>query len=140
VPADGWSAKDIVCHFRDIEELALTRFHMMLVMEDPKVFVVGAPPADLAAWGIGGDVPVPLDADRWAIDRQYAVSDAHAAFRAFARRRRELLAFLAALTPDQWERGSIHPTFGRWTYEPWTAGIAAHDDNHLAQLRSALSP
>jgi hypothetical protein len=42
------------------------------------------------------------------------------------------------LTPEQWKRGSIHVTLGRMTFEDWVALIAAHDDNHLHQLRRAL--
>src|SRR5437867_506118 len=41
--ATSWSAKEIVCHLRDIEELAMMRFRMMLAMEEPRVLVAGAP-------------------------------------------------------------------------------------------------
>ena len=125
--ADGWSGKDVICHLRDVEELCVLRFHLMLADDDPKVFVVGAPPPDPEAWGIGGDVPFPMDPERWRLERQYALNDAG-----------EALALLAALTPEQWQRGSIHPERGRVTFEEWTAGIASHDDNHLEQLRRAL--
>jgi hypothetical protein len=137
--ADGWSAKDVVCHLRDVEELCVLRFHLMLADDDPKVFVVGAPPPDPEAWGIGGEVPFPMDPERWRLERQYARNDAGEALAAFTRRRRESLALLAALTPEQWQRGSIHPERGRVTFEEWTAGIASHDDNHLAQLQRALA-
>jgi len=136
--ADGWSAKDVVCHLRDVEELCVLRFHLMLADDDPKVFVVGAPPPDPEAWGIGGEVPFPMDPERWRVERQYARNAAGEALAAFTRRRREALALLAALTPEQWQRGSIHPERGRVTFEEWTAGIASHDDNHLEQLRRAL--
>lgn len=137
-PADGWSAKEIVCHLRDIEELCILRYHTMLVMDDPKVLVAGAPPRDAVAWGISDDVPFPLSPERWAVDRQYLRNDTPEALDAFRRRRREVLAFLAALTPGQWQRGSIHPEHGRVTFEEWLAGVAGHDDNHLEQLRLAL--
>jgi hypothetical protein len=136
--ADGWSAKEIVCHLRDIEELTMLRYHTMLVMDDPKVFVVGAPPPDAEAWGIKGDVPFPLDPERWSEERQYQRNDTSLALEAFRRRRGEALAFFAALTPEQLKRGSIHPERGRVTFAEWTAGIAWHDDNHLEQLRRAL--
>jgi len=136
--AKNWAAKEVVCHLRDIEELVIVRFHTMLAMEDPKVLVVGAPPSDLAQWGIGDEVPLPLDADRWADERQYLRNDAGAALAAFRKRRSEVLALLGKLTPAQWERGSVHPTHGRVTFKDWTAGVAAHDDTHLAQLTRAL--
>ncbi len=137
-PADGWSAKEVVCHLRDIEELCILRFHLMLAMDDPKVFAVGAPPRDPERWGIGGDVPFPLDPERWASDRQYQRNDAGEALAAFRRRRGETLALLGSLSAEQWRRGSIHPERGRVTFEEWLAGIAAHDDNHLEQMRRAL--
>jgi len=136
--SDGWSAKDVVCHLRDIEELVILRYHLMLAMDAPKVFAVGAPPHDAAAWGIGGAVPFPLDPDRWREERQYERNDAIEALAAFRRRREEVLALLNSLSPAQWQRTSIHPEHGAVTFEDWTAGVASHDDNHLAQLRRAL--
>jgi len=135
----GWSAKDVVCHLRDVEELSILRFHTMLAVDDPKVFVVGAPPPDPEAWGIGGALPFPLDPERWAEDRQYSRNDTAEALAAFRRRRDEVLALLHCLSEKQWERGSIHPERGRVTFAEWTAGIAGHDDNHLEQLERALA-
>jgi hypothetical protein len=135
----GWSAKDVVCHLRDVEELVIFRFHTMLVMDDPKVLVLGAEPTDPAAWGFAGDVPFPMDPDRWREERQYERQDAAAALAAFRRRRAEVLAFLGALTPQQWQRGGVHPSLGRWTYEDWVAGMAVHDDSHLDQVSQALA-
>lgn len=135
---DGFSAKEVVCHMRDVEELVILRFHTMLVMDDPRVFVVGAPPPDAEAWGIRGQVPFPLAPERWAEDRQYLRNDTGEALAAFRRRRREVLTLLGALSPEQWQRGSIHPELGRTTFEDWTAAMAGHDDNHLEQLQTAL--
>ena len=136
--AKNWCGKEVVCHLRDIEELVILRFHTMLAMDEPKVFVNAAPPPNLAEWGIGGEVPFPLDADRWAEERQYVRSDTGLALAAFRRRRTEVLSLLASLSVPQWERGAVHPTLGRVTFGDWTAGIAAHDDGHLGQLQRAL--
>jgi hypothetical protein len=137
--SDGWSAKDVICHLRDVEELSILRFHLMLAVDDPAVFVVGAPPSDLHRWGMTDAAPFPLDPDRWREERQYHRNDAQEALAAFRRRRGEALSLLGALSPAQWQRASIHPERGRVTFEEWTAGIAAHDDNHLEQLRRALA-
>jgi hypothetical protein len=135
---DGWSAKEVVCHLRDVEELVILRYHSMLVMDDPKLFSVGGVPDDAEAWGIAGDVPFPLPPERWAEERQYQRNDAQLALQAFRRRRREVLALLGGLSEAQWRRGGIHGQHGRWSVDEWAAASAGHDDNHLAQLTRAL--
>jgi hypothetical protein len=134
----NWAAKEIVCHLRDIEELFMVRFQTMLAMDDPKFLVLGAMPPNPAEWGIGGPVKPAIDPDRWAEERQYLKNDTGPAFAAFRQRREETLAFLGRLTPEQWRRGSRHVTLGRVTYGDWVALMAAHDDNHLGQLKRAL--
>lgn len=134
----SWAAKEIVCHLRDTEELFMVRFQTMLAMEDPKFPVLGEMPPDPAEWGIGEGVRPAIDPDRWAEERQYLRSDTAAALTAFRARREESSEFLRRLPLDQWERGSFHVTLGRLTYGDWVAIMAAHDDNHLAQLKRAL--
>jgi hypothetical protein len=134
----SWSAKEVVCHLRDIEELFLLRFRTMLAQDEPTFLVLGEMPPDRAAWGIVEGDPLPLDPDRWAEERQYLRNDADEALTALRRRRRETLAMLERLAPEQWQRGSLHVTLGRMTFADWVALIAAHDDKHLDQLRRAL--
>ncbi len=138
-PAPGsWSAKEVVCHLRDIEELFMLRFRTMLALDEPTFLVLGEMPPAPAAWGIVDGDPLPLDPDRWAEERQYQRNDAGGALVALRRRREETRALLARLTPEQWRRGSTHVTLGRMTFADWVALIAAHDDKHLAQLQRAL--
>src|SRR3990170_589063 len=80
--AGNWAPKEVVCHLRDIEELFMLRFHMMLGTEEP--------------------------------------------------------VFLRRLSPEQWQRGSLHVTLGRMTFADWAALMAAHDDKHQDQLERAL--
>src|SRR5882672_981039 len=135
--AASWSATEIICHLRDVEELFRIRFHTILALDDPKILTFSAEPAALASWGIAG-VGHPLDPDRWAEDRQYARSDPSQALSAFRRQRAETVVFLNSLTDTQWLRGGIHLRYGRWTLGDWMASLAGHDDNHLDQLRRAL--
>jgi DinB family protein len=135
----SWSATEIICHLRDVEELFLTRFQTFLAMDEPKILSFGARPEDLGAWGIGDGVGNPLDPDRWAEDRQYGRSDGRLALAAFGRRRAEVLTFLGRLSPGQWQRGGIHPTRGRMTMADYAAALAGHDDNHLEQMKRALA-
>lgn len=134
-----WAAKEIICHLRDIEELVLTRFQLMLVEEEPRVIVVGVQPKEPEKWGVDDQVPFTGNPDRWAEERQYLRNDAGLALGAFQRRRHEVIRFLRRLSPEQWKRGCICPDDRHVTYEGWTAAMLAHDDGHLAQLREALS-
>jgi len=136
--AKSWAPVEIVCHLRDIEELAMMRFRTMLAMDEPKVLVAGVRPPKPEEWGLV-DAEVPVDPERWAEERQYLRSDASGALAAFRRRRRESLDFLDRLTAEQWQRGCLHATLGRLTFGDWAALLAAHDDNHLAQIQRALA-
>ena len=91
-PAErAWSAVEIVCHLRDVEELFR-----------------GPTPSIFAPWRIGGPLAHPFDPDRWAEDRQYRRHDAAAALAAFRRRRAEVLTLLRALTAEEWTRRGVH--------------------------------
>jgi len=123
-PAErAWSPIEIVCHLGDVEELIL---------------VLGADAGHLAAWRIGGAIGHPLDPGRWAEDRQYRRHDAAAALAAFGRRRAEVLTLLRGLGASEWTRRGIHLRRGPLPLAEWVARLAAHDDNHLDQLRRAL--
>ena len=138
-PAErAWSATEIVCHLRDVDELFQVRFHTILALPESPILVFGADAEDLAAWRIGGAVGHPLDPDRWAEDRQYRRADPGGAAAAFRSRRRDITALLRGLAPGEWARGGIHLRHGRLSLAEWAARLAAHDDNHLAQLRRAL--
>ena len=49
----SWSAKEIVCHLRDVEELFQVRFHTILALDEPTILVLGASRAELAPWRFG---------------------------------------------------------------------------------------
>jgi uncharacterized damage-inducible protein DinB len=114
----NWSAKEVVCHVRDIEESFMMRFLSIMAMDDPKF--------------------LPVEPDRWAVDRQYQRNDVQEALAAFKTRREETLRFLRGLKAEQWERGGIHATRGRMTLKDFVELMAWHDDNHLDQLKRAL--
>ncbi len=131
-----WSATEILCHLRDVEELFQTRFHTILALDEPAILVLGATAEQLAPWRFVAKHP--LDPDDWAEDRQYARSDPRAALAAFQRRRGEVLTFLRGLSEKEWKRGGIHLGRGRLTLAQWAGSLAAHDDNHLAQLERTV--
>jgi len=116
---DAWSATEIVCHLRDVEEFYLERVRHILTHDEPVLIV--------------------LDPDRWAHERQYRRHDVAQAHAAFGVRRRETLAVLDSLDPEQWERAGLHPLRGRLTVRHLVHGWAKHDRGHLDQLRRAVA-
>jgi hypothetical protein len=110
----------------------------VVAVDEPRILVLGASAADLAAWGFGGAIADPHDPARWAEERQYRRQDTREALVAFRKRRGEVLMLLQSLSAAEWQRGGIHLSRGRLTLEDWVASLAAHDDNHLDQLRRAL--
>jgi hypothetical protein len=119
-PAEGaWSATEIVCHLRDIEEFYLERVRLILTHDEPVLIV--------------------LDPDRWAHERQYRRHDIIRAHAAFSIRRRETLAVLDALDIEQWDRAGLHRLRGRLTVRHIVHSWAKHDHGHLDQLRRAVA-
>ncbi|MET0849826.1 MAG: DinB family protein [Candidatus Rokuibacteriota bacterium] len=114
----SWAAVEVLCHLRDIEESFIARIAAIMAMDEPRF--------------------LPVEPDRWAVERQYLRNDAGEALGAFRKRRAEALAFLRGLKADHWERGGLHATRGRMTVRDFVGLMAWHDDNHLDQLRRAL--
>lgn len=132
--ATNWSAKEIICHLRDTEELRILRLETIAALDEPMIPAAGM---GLRALNLKPDGQ-PAAPDRWAEDRQYLRNDAGEALATFRKRREETLAHLEGLSPEQWQRGGTHPRRGRITVGDFLTDMAWHDDNHLAQLRRAL--
>ncbi len=116
---NNWSAKEVICHMRDTEELFYSRFQTILSMNEPKL------PA--------------ADADRWAKDRQYLRNDIHEALASFRKRREETFQFLQGLTPEQWDRVGIHLKYGPMTIQKFVELMVNHGNDHIAQIQRALA-
>ena len=114
----NWSAREIVCHIRDVEELFLDRIRLILA-------------TDVARFAL-------VDPDPWVLLRQYERNDVSQALASFRRLREETLAVFHGLTPDQRERSGTHITRGPLTILDIALHSTWHDDNHLDQLRRAL--
>ena len=114
----NWAPTEVLCHVRDIEESFHARLQTLLAMDEPTL--------------------LPVEPDRWAIERQYLRNDPGEALMAFRKRREESLALLRALKPAQWARAGLHATRGRMTVTDFVGLMAWHDDNHLDQIRRGL--
>jgi hypothetical protein len=132
--AKNWAAKEVICHLRDAEELFMLRLEMIASIDEPMFPAAGM---GARAMNLKPDGQ-PAAPDRWAEDRQYLRNDAAEALRTFRKRREEMLAHLQTLSPEEWQRGGIHPRRGRMTVDDFVTDMAWHDDNHLDQLRRAL--
>jgi hypothetical protein len=116
-PAPGkWSAIEIACHLRDVDQLYAERVSKAAFSDRPRFWMI----------------------DNEAVSRKLAYSGADpAAVLAEHRRRREdLLVLLRALPPVAWQRSGIHPKRGELTIEQIAGTIADHDDSHLARIEA----
>lgn len=119
----AWSAAEVVCHLRDIEEAYSDRIRFILLNRD----------------GPGRAILIQVDPERWAEERQYRRCDLTEAVAAFRARREDTLALLGSLAPDQWERAADHPARGRLSVRRVVHSLASHDVEHLDQIARALA-
>jgi hypothetical protein len=117
--AAEWSPLEIVCHLRDEEA------------EDfgARIRVVVA----------GGERFVPIDPERWAVERRYCDADPAAALAAFSERRAANLEFLATVPPDRLPGTVTQPGTGALSGLDLLAAWVTHDRLHLTQLAATLA-
>lgn len=114
----GWNALEVLCHLVDIEEAYIVRVRRMLAETKPTF--------------------AGTDPDGLALQHEYAKQDLHDMLERFIQLRRELIAILRALRPDEWERRGIHPSYGLMTVLELATNVPLHDLNHLGQISEAL--
>jgi hypothetical protein len=87
----------------------------------------------------GGTAFVPIDPERWAVERGYAKDDPRAALTALKQRRRDTLAFLVLTDPAALRHVVAHPKLGAMSGLDLVTAWVTHDRLHLAQLASTLA-
>ncbi len=115
----GWSIIEIVCHLRDFDEIFYQRALMMQNQENPQL------PA--------------YDHEAMAIERAYQQETLAAAYSALHASRQRFIAFFKALTPQQWERGGVHPERASFTMTDAARQVGLHDLDHLEQITRVLA-
>jgi len=117
--ATEWSPVEIVCHLRDEEA------------EDfgARVRVVVA----------GADRFVPIDPERWAVERRYRDADPAAALAALSERRAANLEFLGTVPPERLRQTVTQPGTGTLSGLDLLAAWVTHDRLHLTQLTATLA-
>lgn len=116
---DGWSIIEIVCHLRDFDEIFFRRAQMMQAQARPQL------PA--------------YDHEAMAIDSAYQQEDLAEALHALKMSRGRFISFLAALTPEEWERDGLHPERDSFTMTDAAMQVGLHDLDHLEQITRVLT-
>ena len=119
-PAPGkWSITEILMHLAEDELVSSWRYRQMLEHDTP----------ELAGF----------DQDLWARVGDYSSCDAQDALNLFRLLREANMRMFAQLTPAQWQRAGVHSERGRLTVRGLSRHMAAHDVNHIEQIRRILS-
>lgn len=116
--ADGWNVVEIVCHLCDLEAVYQSRARRMLAEDNPAL----ARFDHLAA----------------VTEHHYAQMNLRDVLNRLNEQRALYLGWLAALTPEQWDRPGIHPDYGPFTITDAALRTALHDINHTEQILKAL--
>ncbi len=116
--ADRFNLTEMVAHLADWEVLFLDR--MVVALETPGATVVG------------------YDEGERAIEKHYATRDLQHELDVFENRRRDTLEFIAALTPEDWEKAFVHPEHGPRSIRDQITLLLGHDLYHLEQASHYL--
>ena len=116
---DDWALTEIICHLRDTER----EIHQMQI----KLFVEQNEPF----------IPRP-DTSVWASHRDYLHENGGSALKEFNEARRETLALLKKISPEEWGHKARHAIFGPTNFLEVIGFIADHDRMHIQQVWSTL--
>jgi hypothetical protein len=119
-PAPGkWSVVEIIAHLADDEIATSWRYRQMIQYN--------------------GERLLGFDQDEWARLGTYNSWEANDALELFRRLREANLRMLAGLSAKEWERAGHHTERGRMTVRELARHMAAHDMNHIEQIRRILN-
>ena len=105
-------------HVRDVVQVYGVRFKWMILDDDPLL--------------------ANYDEDAWAANGTDGPRDIDAVLREIEAYRAETVRLLRALPDDGWTRTGRHEALGGVVLEPYVRHELAHEEQHLAQLASAL--
>jgi hypothetical protein len=112
---EQWSILEVVNHLAD-EEVDDFRTRLDLTLHRP-------------------EEPWPrIDPQKWPVERRYLERDLAESMERFLARRRESLAWLAALVEPDWNRAHRHPRFGPIRAGDLMISWVAHDHIHIRQI------
>ncbi len=112
-----WSLTEIACHLRDVErEVHQARVRALLLGEG--AFLPG------------------VDADQWAIPRNYRGQAGRVAMSEFLAIRDETIDLLSSLPPELWTRQGQHSFFGPTSLQEVVFLAIQHDRVHARQIET----
>lgn len=118
-PAPGkWSVTEIMAHLAEDELSSSWRYRQMLEHDSPEL--------------------LGFDQEMWARLGDYSSWKAQEALEMFRLLREANLRMFAQLTPEQWQRCGMHAERGKLTVHELCRHMAAHDMNHIEQVRRIL--
>ena len=109
-----WSVAEILHHLNDCEIVYGFRTRLILAEQKPRL--------------------TPFDQNAWAANLGYATSDPGLALQSFVSVRRQNVAIMRRLTPEDWDRVGDHVEYGPITFRQVIYHLTDHDQNHLAQI------
>lgn len=110
-----WSAREIVHHLADSENISAQRLRKLMVEEA----------AEIQGY----------DQEVYAVRLRYNERDLAPALASFRTARATTAQVLAQMTDDDWKREGRHSESGRYTAETWLEIYAAHAHGHAEQIR-----
>lgn len=116
---DKWSALEVVCHLRDVEQRWAERLVKIAFSERPSF--------------------LPFDVNGLARKRRYNEQDLGAALKEFARLREDNLRLLRVVPASQWSRAGVHAKYGELTIHRIVEMIVSHDRGHFEQITRTVS-
>jgi len=116
---ENWSVVEIICHLRDAEEISLQRTVTMRDQDDPRI--------------------TPYNQETLALERDYQNANLPDALIGFIHFRKQHLAVLSSITPEEWERSGQHDEIGQITIFSMVFHKVSHDAVHCAQIARQLS-
>ena len=113
-----WSVTEILAHMAEDELSSTWRYRQMLEHDGPEL--------------------LGFDQEMWARVGDYASWRSQEALEMFRLLREANLRMFVQLTPEQWQRHGVHAERGKLTVQELCRHMAAHDINHIEQVRSIL--
>ena len=113
-----WSVTEILAHMAEDELSSTWRYRQILEHDSPEM--------------------LGFDQEMWARLGDYASWKAPEALEMFRLLREANLRMFARLTPEQWQRYGVHAERGKLTVQELCRHMAAHDVNHIDQVRRIL--